>query len=687
MASKWKTKEPYMTNKEGFAIFDDSYFKDCVDLLSQGSLGKSILNNIREIFEYLTCPIFRFDTLVDDIIYEFIKNTNRIPCPDVSDTRQSNTSKNIELTNSNVNRTTLSDINRIIDNHKWVSNKNIANIVLYTYLYCLQSQQQLIQIDGIDIDIPFLYNEIPESFTPDQLDSFNDNFDTALTSNVIISKIIALSNNADIDSIQILSYGVGQIKDIKSILYQLNDYKTGRTSIISLIIFNIQNQINEQSNDTNDPSYTVTLSISDYNGQDNETIIPMVNQIISNHKDWIVNKEIAENILHYFLNSKNHEKIQVGSPEFITFANEFNSSLYNQNIINMFLTINTNLHTLNDDNEEDANTDKIISHICTNLKSEDIKSNATLIKSEIYNFLQIPIVLFITYNFYYTFFFNNIYNNPEVYLKNIRTDFYDAMGFNVDREDEIEKSKIGYFINLATKPFQFFYAFLKSLYNSGHGDYKNKMWIFFALYIVNFIGLGIGGGYIFRFMKGLILGSDGKIANNVLYGIIYSIAYLIIMFYFVKWAINYFFTPSYIPFSLLFNIFTKFISILIRFIVATISIEIATLICFFYILFYLIGGMKYASIRGNVVDSIKEVNKTLIDEKEKPEEKPFIFLYNSIIEITCLVIIIIYVSRECVKIDVSDPVQYWFLIINIILFLIFSLFIFKAYKNIYYPSV
>ena len=697
MTTKWNIKRENkgkIDNIEGFAIFDDSYFKNCVDYLSKGTTSNDFADGLRNIIQYLTCPVYKFDTLVDDVLKEFIKATNKIPCPDVAN--EPNILKAPVVFDMNLDATTLKNINQIISNHKWIVTQTIANNVLYCYILTKESQELANGINGIHMIDQYntKSNQPPGKFNDEQLSDFNSKFDSALTSKIITRDILNFDNQ---NSIMINTYG--NILDLKHLLF---DESNPKSSIIIKIVTYIDNQLKQVSNSessisTNpDINYNTTLTIDDYNGPDAENILNRINSIISDHSDWIVEKKTADNILYYFLNSKNSEetdnKSKFSDDQFNDFSNEFNASLYDQDIINLFLTLNGNL--LNNDKKlnlvSDDNVKKIINNVCTHLNSDDIKNDAKIIKGEIYNFLMIPLILFITYNFYYTFFYNNIYNNPEVYLKDIRTDFYELVGFKRNTEKEIENSYLGFFINLATKPFQLLYNnVLNPLYLTTHGPkfkFKNSILLFVFLYFMNFVSMGLGGGYIFKMIKGLFTMTDSSLKNDIIYGFIYGLSYAIIMLFFLKWAFNRALQPSYTPIIIvpLMNIFKKFIVILIRFIVSTMSVQIATLICFFYIMFYLFGAMKFASIRGNIVNSIKEINKTLIDEKEADptmSNKFCVFLYNSIVDISCFFIILISIFSA--KYIQSTPVHLWFIKINIILLVIVFSFIFKELTHIF----
>jgi hypothetical protein len=675
MTTKWKNKIN-SEQIEGFQIFDDSYFKDCIDYLAQGTTSKGFADSIRDIFEYITCPIFRFDNLVDNVLKEFIKTTNRIPCPDLSTGQKNANRSNAPIVyNNNLDTDTLYNINNIISNHPWISNPTIANNIMYIYLHAIESQTATssLSFENKSIEILSKYQTNGGKFSNSKIEDFNANFNDALKNQSIITSI--MNNN------------IGN--DIKIGLFQnvIGNDVSKLFPITSKIIEQIKSQIEKVSS----PNPDSNIQISYISDPIKEST---VNIIISNHVNWIVNQTIANNVLYYYLNSLSSEfGTKPTSEQLIKFNNDFNSSLYEQNIINLLLTVSKNE---NDLNMPDKNLiGQIKNNICTNLNADDINSSAKIIKAELYNLLKIPLILYITYNFYYSFFYNNNYGNPEVYLNDWRTNFYNMAGFNGYTDDEIEYQTIlGYLVNLITKPFQLLYHYIfKNLYNWGHKPTSfanNSMGVFFLLYIANFRILGFGGGYIFKLIKGLF--GISSLKNDMIYGFLYGISYLIIMFFLIKWVITYWFKPRTI-FPLLtlglFSIFKKFFTILIRIIISTMSVEIATLICIFYILFYLFFAMKYGGIRGSVVDSIKYMNKTLVDSKSENNnfiDKIFIFLYNSMIELTCLFIIIISFA-DAGKIDSKSPVHVWFININIILLVLVISFIIKEFKKSFAPKL
>jgi hypothetical protein len=134
--------------------------------------------------------------------------------------------------------------------------------------------------------------------------------------------------------------------------------------------------------------------------------------------------------------------------------------------------------------------------------------------------------------------------------------------------------------------------------------------------------------------------------------------------------------------------FKKFLIIMIRYVVSLAGVTISTMICFFYIMFYLFGAMKFASIKNNIIGTIKEMNKTLIDEKEGENSffnKVIVHIYNSIVNITCIFIILAALLNAN-KI-INTPVHKSYIIVNIILLFILLLFIFKEAKKTFFPDI
>jgi hypothetical protein len=679
MSTKWIPKTNHI---EGFAIFDESYFKNCMKYLAQGSTMSDFIDSIKELLQYLSCPYKKLDSYIDNMLQKIIKLTNRIPCPPMNETKNKINGKiqnEMNLYDPNVNPDTLSYINNIIHNVNWIINEKTAYNILYAYILTKESQEHT---NGIsDIFIIDIYNTTTNSFSDEQLEDFNARFMVALKSNVIKQSIM----NFDTEN-KITVNTVGEIVDPDNLL----------NNLVSQIVSNIQNQI---SNVTDPDDMIILYEGVDYNGNDSYEVITNVNIIIKNHIDWVIDKTTAHNILYYYLNSKNSEESINGKftpDKYAEFNNIFNESLYNQDVINMFISIRHQDLIEEPEYEEDDEfrksmdknmNGKLNSNICSSIPDADIKNDSKIIKNEIYNLLKIPLILFITYNIFYTFFYTNIYGNPEVYLKDIRTDFYTMCGFknlnNFFGEMMLERSILGYYTNLASKPFQYFFNMIfKPIYNYGHSPLfflNNSMKFFILLFVLIYLSIGTGGKRFFNIIYSALTFDKNMITKDPIYGMIYGLSFTIIMIFYLKWVFKFSLQITLpIIIVILYTIFRRFISLIIRGLVATASPEIATLIIFFYLAFYLIFAMKYMSIRGNIVDSIKEINKTLIDNNESKKNTLSVFLFNSIIEITALVIVLISIFKSASAIK-SIKVHEWFVKINIILACILSFYVYKEF--------
>ena len=443
-----------------------------------------------------------------------------------------------------------------------------------------------------------------------------------------------------------------------------------------------------------------------------------VKYFFKDHSDWITTDDIKQNVLDYYSNSFNNEKSKKKNKftqdDIDTFNNNFNKQLYNPEIINIlknkYSTTKTKSKKEKKEKKEKDKNDKI----CTTLGDDDIENDAKIIKKELYELLFIPVVLYVTYNIYYIFIHNNIYGNPEVYLTYIKKYYNHFLNIPLEEEltneEEFKKDPIlpitdptdtktretykAYFFELIWKPYQFLYNALNFLYNFGHSSdviQNSKFVVFFIIFIFSFLLIYFSGNYFFKMVKSLFTLDTSSIESDYIYTFITGFCYGIILFLFGSWVLNKIVKtgydamacPSY--FGILFTIFGSIMSIIFRYIIATMSLETSVLICIFYVVFFLILSMKFCSTRGSIYESISSINKSLVDSlSDSSIGKMFKFLYNSIIEISCIIIIIINLSNHG-HFNI-DFIQQWFLYINILLIVIFGMFIVKDFKRIFFPS-
>jgi len=193
-----------------------------------------------------------------------------------------------------------------------------------------------------------------------------------------------------------------------------------------------------------------------------------VNAILSNH-DWIiqnnsVNDPTTQNIINvivqtYALNYSNYFNNQSGGDKtdmLIKFDIFFNAQLEDKEIISK---IKNQAILLNPSIEEDTNIEEVdVNPIDDDIDDGSCRSKvkrrrkeflkyAKIIRDEIYTILQIPIMIYVTYNIFFIFFFLNEYEHPEILFPNIHLEYW--LGTFSSLSESIKKeyayiSKSGY---------------------------------------------------------------------------------------------------------------------------------------------------------------------------------------------------------------------------------------------------
>lgn len=446
-----------------------------------------------------------------------------------------------------------------------------------------------------------------------------------------------------------------------------------------------------------------------------------VQYFYENYNDWMNTDAVKENVLVYYLNALNDAQTKKGHKfkdhELTTFNNKINESFSNPDIMNALLTTTYTIDIDSSDTDI-TDTDTVLpkneSKNCTHLDMKDVNNIADIIKREIYGIFLLPIALFITYNLYYTFIFNNEYGNPEVYILDLMAPYNKLSSvfmplINESMKDNHIEEIINYFFGLLFKPYEYLHDLFKTFYTRHNVEQsfiniplfnfntqKNTNVVFTIILLFTYIFLHNYGASFFSTIKAIFT-FDLKTFNNPVFSFVSSICLIIIWWEFGKWVVNKILktvdalkgTNGNKPpnaAGIYATIFMCVITIVFRFIIATLSMFLARVICIIYSMFYIFFAMKYLSIRNNYLDVISKINKTLNHSLEKPENKPWFNKLLKIIENVSLgmmlvIYVVIYSMSNLSKIH-DTTVKIWFFIINVLIIILAFIFIESRVKDI-----